>query len=227
MSGFAGDERVARIEKVLDSGWSLNMTLVRLDDGSVLVHSPTWIDDDTFARVEAFGEPRVLFAPNHFHHLSLKKFAGKYPRAKVVAGSAAIARIVKKSGLVPRPVHEIEDMMPKGARWLECEGTAAGETWLSLREERELLVSDAFFNVNREVTGAVGFILGALKTFPGLSLGQTFRWFALRSDGEFGQWAKREIARDAPKRLWTSHGDEAEGDDLVERLTTLIERRLK
>jgi hypothetical protein len=227
VTGFANSARVARIEKVVPSGWSLNMTLVRLDDGGVLVHSPTWIDDDTFARVEEHGEPRVLFAPNHFHHLSLKRFADKYPRARVVAGSGAIARIIKQSGIVPRPVHEVEDMMPKGTRWLECEGTSAGETWLSLREERELLVSDAFFNVNREVTGAAGFVLGALKTFPGLSLGQTFKWFALGSYAAFAAWAKRELARDAPTKLWTSHGDEEEGDDLVERLTTLIEKRLE
>ncbi len=220
---------MARIEKVFPSAWGLNMLIVALPGGGTLVHSPTWIGDDTYARVEAYGVPRILFAPNHFHHLSLKRFAEKYPRAMVVAGEQAIPRITKKAGVTARPVGESTDLLPREAKWLPCEGTKTGETWLSLVESdgaRTLLVSDAFFNVNRAVTGVMGVALRALRTTPGLSLGRTFQWFAIGNAAVYRTWALDVITREAPTRLWTSHGDIAEGSDLTERLLTLLHARL-
>jgi hypothetical protein len=43
------------------NGWELAMTLVPLPGGGVLVHSPTWLGDDTFARVLEVGEPRAVY----------------------------------------------------------------------------------------------------------------------------------------------------------------------
>jgi hypothetical protein len=67
--------RLFRVENVAPSGWSWNMLLVRLADGDLLVHSPTWAGEGTFEAVEALGRPSVLFAPNHFHHLPCDAFA--------------------------------------------------------------------------------------------------------------------------------------------------------
>jgi hypothetical protein len=219
------DARVTAIEKVKPSGWSLNMLVVRLDDGGVLVHSPTWEDETTFERVAAIGEPRILFAPNHFHHMSLKRFAERWPRARVVAGSRAIARIARKSGIVPRPVIETEDLLPRGARWLECDGVATGETWLAL-DGGELLVSDSFFNVTREVTGFEGFMLRAMKTLPNLVIGSTFLMVGVRDARTYREWALAAIERIAPNKLWVSHGDAVEGDDLAEHLSSLVRARV-
>ena len=60
---------VGRFQDQDRSGWHRNMHVVPLRDGSTLVHSPTWVGDDTFERIDTFGPPGVLFAPNHFHHL--------------------------------------------------------------------------------------------------------------------------------------------------------------
>ena len=82
-----------RIVEDLAGGWQRAMVLVRLPGGGLLVHSPTWVGPATFAKVEAFGEPRVLFAPNHFHHMFLARFRERWPGARAVAGGVALGRL--------------------------------------------------------------------------------------------------------------------------------------
>src|SRR5204862_5508376 len=84
---------IYRVERVSPSGWGACMIAVRLADGGLLLHSPTWIDDAFMNEVRAIGIPSVLFAPNHFHHLSLGAYKSRFPDAIVVASDVARRRL--------------------------------------------------------------------------------------------------------------------------------------
>jgi len=204
------------------------MILLRLPAGGVLVHSPTWLGEDTVAQVEAIGEPRVLFAPNHFHHLSVPRFRERWPGAMIVAGRDAIAGLKKRGHESAVPVDVATPLLPPGAHWLECQGTRAGETLLSLDGQagRTWLACDAFFNVQRPVTGVVGFALRALKTTPGLCIGQTFNWLALRDRRVYREWVLAALDREKPTALWVSHGETVTRPDLPEVLSQLVRARV-
>lgn len=226
---------VVRFERVLPTGWSLSMLLVRLPGGGVLVHSPTWLGDETFAAVEAVGAPRALFAPNHFHHLSLERFRTRYPDAPAIASSQAKKRLATQGHQGLAPLSDAAAMLPAGARFLECEGTKSGEAWLLLpaaggaKTGGTLIVSDAFFNVTRDVTGLMGFGLRMLKTCPGLCIGQTFPWLALADRARYRAWADDVFAREQPALLLPSHGEPAgahAGVPLHERCRALLRERL-
>jgi hypothetical protein len=218
---------VWRLEQRLSGDWGRSMTVVRLRDGGLLVHSPTWLGEGTFETVDELGPVRVLFAPNHFHHLSLTRFAVRYPSALTIATSVAIPRLTSKGhdGLVA--VSEAASMLPHGAHFLECAGTRAGEGWISLESDRRTwIVCDAFFHVTRHVTGAAGIFLRVTRAWPGLSLGETFRWFALRDAPSYRAWALEMLERERPKRMLFSHGEAVEREDLPEELARLIRLRL-
>ena len=70
--------------------------LVRLPSGGLFVYSPSWLGDDTFARIEKHGTPEVLFAPNAYHHVSLEKFRARWPQALAYASSPSLPRLLKK-----------------------------------------------------------------------------------------------------------------------------------
>jgi hypothetical protein len=59
------------------------MTVVRLDDGSLLVHSPTAADAETRAAVDELGQVRFIIAPNRLHHLWVAEWARAYPDAEL------------------------------------------------------------------------------------------------------------------------------------------------
>ncbi len=219
---------VWRFEDRDPSGWHRNMYVVRLRDRRTLVHSPTWIGEDTFERIDALGSPGVLLAPNHFHHLSLARFRARYPDALVVAGQGALPRLKAKGYGGVHELAEAEPLLPEDTRLLRCAGVRTGETWLSLIDEgkRTLLISDGFFNVAAPVTGFAGFMLRRMQAAPGLRLGATFIWLGISDRVAYRAWVRETLAREAPARLVFSHGEPIEGDDLGERLTSLIERRL-
>lgn len=61
------------------------MTVVRLPDGGLWIHSPVRLDAQTRAAVDALGPVRFLVAPNVMHHLFVGDWAAAYPGARVVA----------------------------------------------------------------------------------------------------------------------------------------------
>lgn len=67
-------------------------TVLRLDDGTLLVHSPAPPSPDLVEQLNALGDVRWLVVPNRFHHLGTPPFARAFPAAKVVGPSSAAAR---------------------------------------------------------------------------------------------------------------------------------------
>ncbi len=57
------------------------MTIVRLSDGGLFVHSPVALEGDTRARIDALGEVRAVVAPSVFHHLQVGPWMAAYPKA--------------------------------------------------------------------------------------------------------------------------------------------------
>jgi len=57
------------------------MTVVRLSDGGLFVHSPVALDSETRREVDALGEVRAVVAPSLFHHLSVGQWMAAYPKA--------------------------------------------------------------------------------------------------------------------------------------------------
>lgn len=61
------------------------MTVIRLADGSLFIHSPEKLDDDLRRAVEAKGEVRHLVSPNKLHHLFLADWLAAFPQARSYA----------------------------------------------------------------------------------------------------------------------------------------------
>ena len=61
------------------------MTVLRLPDGGLWVHSPVAFTPERRDAVAALGPVRFLVAPNLFHHLHLPDWSAAFPDARVVA----------------------------------------------------------------------------------------------------------------------------------------------
>lgn len=64
------------------------MTLVRLPDGSLFMHSPIAIDAALEAEIDAIGPVAHIVAPNVYHHLYATPAMALYPEAKVHVASS-------------------------------------------------------------------------------------------------------------------------------------------
>jgi hypothetical protein len=62
------------------------MTVIRLADGSLLLHSPVALDAALRRALDALGRVRFAVAPNRVHHLYAGKVAESYPEARLWVG---------------------------------------------------------------------------------------------------------------------------------------------
>jgi hypothetical protein len=67
-------------------------SVIRLDDGRLLVHSPAQPSDGWVKQAAALGEVGWLVVPNCFHHLGTPAAAAAFPDAKILAPRSAAAR---------------------------------------------------------------------------------------------------------------------------------------
>lgn len=61
------------------------MTVARLPDGSLWLHSPTTLQDDLATALDALGPVRWLVAPNRLHWVNLAAWQERYPDAETIA----------------------------------------------------------------------------------------------------------------------------------------------
>jgi hypothetical protein len=68
------------------------MTVIRLKNGRLLLHSPVPIDHDLRAAVEQHGRPEALIAPNAFHHQFVSEWASAFPGTKTFCVPSLVAK---------------------------------------------------------------------------------------------------------------------------------------
>jgi hypothetical protein len=52
--------------------FNARMTVIRLNDGRLMIHSPSPIDEETKTKIEALGPVAFIIAPGNFHYLHVK-----------------------------------------------------------------------------------------------------------------------------------------------------------
>ncbi len=72
--------------------FSTRMTVIRLANGELWVHSPIALNPQLQQNLELLGPVCHLIAPNKFHHLYLPDWIATYPRAKAYAAPGLIKK---------------------------------------------------------------------------------------------------------------------------------------
>lgn len=57
------------------------MSVIRLHDGKLLLHSPCEIDRETKAEIDALGQVSFIFAPGNYHYFYVSSAQKAYPQA--------------------------------------------------------------------------------------------------------------------------------------------------
>jgi hypothetical protein len=101
-------------------------TVLRLDDGGLLVHSPAPPTHAMAEELRALGQVRWLVVPNCFHHLGAPAAAARFPEAKVVGPDSALKRnkdlkvdVDIKSSQFGALVPELESLPLEGVPFLD------------------------------------------------------------------------------------------------------------
>jgi hypothetical protein len=83
-------ENVWRLEGIMPNGKTRRvMTLVRLEDGRLIIHNAIALEDELMKEVTSFGTPAAILVPNSFHRQDAKIMKDRFPDAKVYCPARA------------------------------------------------------------------------------------------------------------------------------------------
>lgn len=145
------------------------MTVIRLADGALWVHSPLRLTAPLRQAVEALGAVRFLVAPNKYHHLFIGDWMAAYPQAQAFAAPGLSEKrkdlrfhaVLSEQG--PAEWAGQIDVFPwRGAPMM-------GEVVFFHRPSRTLIVTDALHNVGPDAPPLTRFVFKTLGGYGRLS----------------------------------------------------------
>nr|AYM52727.1 hypothetical protein [Archangium disciforme] len=184
------------------------MTVIRLPDGGLWVHSPVRPTPEVRSAVEALGPVRFLVAPNLWHHLFIQDWAAACPEAKVVA-PASLRR--KRPGL--RIDLELGDAPEAGWAGTLDQVFIRGmpkvdECVFFHRPSRTVLLTDLAFNIHQTGSWLTRVYLKASGAWRKLST--TYLERALMKDRAAVRASLDKVLAWNAERVVVCHGDVVE-----------------
>ncbi|NNE17809.1 MAG: DUF4336 domain-containing protein, partial [Myxococcales bacterium] len=147
------------------------MTVVRLRDGALLVHSPIAMTPGLKAEVDALGTVRHIVAPNVAHHLYAGEWKDAYPGA-LLHGAVGLAKRRKDLGIDLELKGESHPDWQEDLATAFLDGTMLNETVFFHRPSGSLIVADVIenFQTSAHWPTRAYLKLGGIHGQPGLSL---------------------------------------------------------
>lgn len=180
------------------------MTLVRLQDGRVVIHSAIALDDAEMAEIEAWGRPAMLLVPNRFHRLDAPAYVARYPDLQVLSPRGSrrgVEEVVRVDG-------DYDAFGEDPSLSLEhLDGVHDAEGVLTVRSPggSTLVFNDAIFNLPHG-RGLAGFIFRYLTASTGgPKVTRIGRLFLVKDKGQFKGHLERLADTPGLKRIIVSH----------------------
>jgi hypothetical protein len=132
------------------------MTVVRLNDGRLVIFSAIALDDDEMRELEAYGRPAFLVVPNDHHRLDAKIWKDRYPQMQVVAPEGSRKKVEQAV-----PVDTTDPQLgDPNVQFVTVPGTRAHEAALVVRTVNgtTLVLNDIVGNI-RHLSGFGGWFL--------------------------------------------------------------------
>ncbi|MEX1368994.1 MAG: hypothetical protein AB1Z98_38060 [Nannocystaceae bacterium] len=180
------------------------MSVVRRQDGRLVVHNPVALLDAEMKCIDQWGHVGFIVVPNRFHRLDAAPFAQRYPEAKVVCPEGARAKVEEVV-----PVDLTYDQFPDDevVALEHLAGLKKSEGVMTVRGEdgTTLVFNDMLFNL-RHGKGLGGLVFRILGSTGGPKITRLFKLFSLRDKSALRASLLQLAATDDLVRLVPGHG---------------------
>jgi len=185
-----------------------NVTLLRLADGRVVVHSTAPFTEQDIAVIKRFGEPGWLVEATLMHDTFAKEGRAALPNITYLAPDG-----FAKATEVPT-----ESLLPPPQEWdgeidvFKIDGVRMNEHALFHRRSRTLVMADVFFSFPKEISGWPRFFVRRVMRMPRLfGISSFYRLFVIRDKEAFARSMSALLALDF-ERLVVAHWQPVETD---------------
>jgi hypothetical protein len=181
------------------------MTIVRLADGALMVHSPIHLTDELRTAVANSGRVRFIIAPNRFHHLFVADWQNAFPEAQTFC---APGLDTKRGDLKFTAI--LDDNAP--AMWAAEMDQAFMRAFPPLneivffhRKTHTLIFTDLLFNIASHDSAFSRFLLRLDGAFQGPAIPRSFKLLLRRRRLECAAFLRRLLSWDFERAI-VAHG---------------------
>ncbi|NHC35677.1 DUF4336 domain-containing protein [Scytonema millei] len=134
------------------------MTVIRLDNGELIIISPIDVDEITIQQINELGNVTTIIAPNCYHHLFITNFKSIYPNAEIwVAPGLDLKRpditsdrILNECGKIGN-LNEVEYLLFAGFQTIGIGNSGVlNEIVFWHRESQTLILTDTAFHFDAD-----------------------------------------------------------------------------
>lgn len=185
------------------------MTVWRMPDGGLWIHSVVAMDEAGMAALAELGEPQVMVVPNGLHRLDCGVYKARFPALKVFAPAAARARVEK---IVPCDGTVEENAASWGVRVLAPDGLKRSEYIYEVDcgdgdtavPTRAWVVCDQLFHLDH-FSGFSGWLIKWIGSSGFFGITGIGRMLLMTDRRAFAAWLQQQ-ALNAPEIIIPAHG---------------------
>jgi hypothetical protein len=199
------EENLWRVQGSLEGmGLRRVMTIARLPDGALVIHNGIALDDESMARIEAWGHPAFILVPNGYHRLDAHAFKRRYPLAKVLCPKGALKRVAQVVD-VDGSYEDFPANKPVRLETLQGVAEAEGAMMVTSQSGVTLVLNDILFNMPHG-KGVAGFVFRHLtQSTGGPRISRVVRWFVMKDRKALKQHLTQLSQIPRLKRIIVSH----------------------
>jgi hypothetical protein len=183
-----------------------SMTVFRMRDGGLWIHSAIALDEPTQRKMESFGKPKYLVVPNTMHRMDAPVYKATYPSITVVCPEGAIKKVSEKV-----PVDASCENAFQGSEVIVH--TVPGAKPIELAYElplasggSALIFNDLLVNVT-ETPGVLGKFLKLIGRVGSFRSPPSNKMLLLNDRKAFQGWLKSQSLRPEIKIITVAHGE--------------------
>ncbi len=193
------------------------MTVVRRDDGSLVIHNAIAMEEALQRQLEALGPLTTLIVPSGIHRLDAPAYKQRYPSLRVFAPSGGRGKVEEKV-----PVEGAYEDFPHGedVRLEMLHGIKDQEGAMLVRSKdgTTLVLNDAVFNMDRK-RDVLGFLFTTVMgSAPGPRVSRLAKLLLVKEPRALRADLERYAALPGLVRLIVSHEKVASGSDAAQAL---------
>jgi len=200
------------------------MTIARRMSGGLVIHNAIALDEETMARIDAWGPVETVLVPSAYHRIDAPRFKERYPNAQFLCPASARAKV---AGVIAVD-GSYNDFGADEAISLETlDGTSAREGVMTVRSAvgATLVFNDMLFNIPH-APGFHGFVFRYItRSSAGPRVTRLARLALVKDVAKLRAHLERLARTENLARVIVSHGavvERRKGDEAAAMIRTAI-----
>jgi hypothetical protein len=216
------------IEKLAENLWWVSgslpgmslkrtMTVARLADGRLVIHSAIALADSAMRELEAFGTPGFMLVPNGWHRLDAPAYKARYPSLTVLAPVNSRAK-VEEMVQVDGSFHDFPADDTVRLERLGGVDDREGSMLVRSNDGLTLVLTDAVFNMDKKRDPLGYLFTTVMGSAPGPRVSRLAKLMLVKDKRALRADLERYAAQPDLTRLIVAHEKVASGPDARDAL---------